>query len=156
MYVKDVMTVVDKLKVAYSEMKIREVVEIMLPNGLTELPVVDKSNIFLGEISMRDMLREALPKYIADGNLKDVSFAPGLFKFEDKLKDIMSKEVSTAMEKSIRTVSPEMSTFEVATLLAVSEYKDETVYVVEKDGRLAGAVSIASIFRRLIKEQKPN
>ncbi len=151
MYVKDVMTVVDKLKVAYSEMKIREVVEIMLPNRLTELPVVDKSNIFLGEISMRDMLREALPKYIADGNLKDVSFAPGLFKFEDKLKDIMSKEVSTVMEKSIRTVSPEMSTFEVATLLAVSEYKDETVYVVEKDGRLAGAVLISSIFRRLVR-----
>lgn len=151
MYVKDVMTVVDKLKVVYPEMKIREVVEIMLSNGLTELPVVDRSNIFLGEISMRDMLREALPKYIADGNLKDVSFAPGLFKFEDKLKDIMSKDVSTVMEKSIRTVSPEMSTFEVATLLAVSEYKDETVYVVEKDGRLAGAVLISSIFRRLVR-----
>lgn len=151
MYVKDVMTVVDKLKVAYPEMKIKEAVEIMLSNELTELPVVDKKNLFQGEISMRDMLREALPKYIADGNLKDVSFAPGLFKFDDKLKDIMSKEVSSVMEKSIRTVSPEMSTFEVATLLAVSEYKDETVYVVEKDGRLAGAVLISSIFSKLVK-----
>lgn len=151
MYVKDVMTVVDKLKVVYPDMTIREVVEIMLSNGLTELPVVDRSNIFLGEMSMREILRKALPRYIADGNLKDVSFAPGLFKFEDKLKDIMYKEVSAVMEKSIRTVSPEMSTFEVATLLAISGYKDETVYVVEKDGRLAGAVLISSIFRGLIK-----
>ncbi|OGW03770.1 MAG: hypothetical protein A2889_09105 [Nitrospinae bacterium RIFCSPLOWO2_01_FULL_39_10] len=152
MYVKRIMTLLRDLKVVYANTAIREVVEIMLSNGLTELPVVDKKNLFQGEISMRDILREALPRYIADGNLKDVSFAPGLFKFEDKLKDIMYKEVSAVMEKSIRTVSPEMSTFEVATLLAVSEYKDDIVYVVEKDGRLAGAVLISSIFRGLIKE----
>lgn len=150
MYAKNIMTNVSDLKVIYSDMQIKEAVEIMLSNGLTELPVVDRSNIFLGEMSMRDILKEALPRYIADGNLKDVSFAPGLFKFDDKLKDIMYKEVSAVMEKSIRTVSPEMSTFEVATLLAVSEYKDDTVYVVEKDGRLAGAVLISSIFLRLI------
>lgn len=151
MYAKNIMTNVSDLKVIYSDMQIKEAVEIMLSNGLTELPVVDRSNIFLGEMSMRDILKEALPRYIADGNLKDVSFAPGLFKFDDKLKDIMYKEVSAVMEKSIRTVSPEMSTFEVATLLAVSEYKDDTVYVVEKDGRLAGAVLISSIFLRLVR-----
>lgn len=151
MYVKNVITGVDKLKVAYPEMKIKEAVEIMFSEGLTELPVVDKNNLFQGEISMKDILRDALPKYIVDGNLKDVSFAPGLFKFEDKLKDIMQKDIGSVMKKGIRTVLPEMSTFEVATILAVSEYKDEIVYVVEKDGRLSGAVLITTIFRRLIK-----
>jgi len=98
MYVKRIMTLLRDLKVVYANTAIREVVEIMLSNGLTELPVVDKKNLFQGEISMRDILREALPRYIADGNLKDVSFAPGLFKFEDKLKDIMYKEVSAVMD----------------------------------------------------------
>jgi len=55
------------------------------------------------------------------------------------------------MKKSIRTVTPEMSTFEVATLLAVSEDRDEIIYVAEKDGKLAGAVSINSIFSKLVK-----
>ena len=151
MYVKSIMTLLRDLKVAYPDMTIREAVEIMLSKNLTELPVVDKQNNFLGEIGMRDIIREALPKYIADGNLKDVSFAPGLFKFDDKLKDIIQKEIKAVMEKDRKTVTPEMSTLEVATLLAVSESRDDVIYVVEKDGRLAGAVSIASIFRRLIK-----
>ena len=76
MYVKRIMTLLRDLKVVYANTAIREVVEIMLSNGLTELPVVDKKNLFQGEISMRDILREALPRYIADGNLKDVSSAP--------------------------------------------------------------------------------
>jgi CBS domain-containing protein len=151
MYVKNVMTEAKDLTVAYPDMPIKKAVEIMLSKNLTELPVVDKQNNFLGEIGMRDIIREALPKYIVDGNLKDVSFAPGLFKFDDKLMDIIPREVKTVMKKERKTVTPEMSTFEVATLLAVSESMDEIIYVVEKDGRLAGAVSIASIFRRLIK-----
>jgi CBS domain-containing protein len=151
MYVKSIMTKLGDLAVVYPDTSIKDAVKTMLSNGLTEMPVVDKQNNFLGEISMRDIIGEALPKYVVEGALEDVSFAPGLFKFEDKLKELIAKEVKSAMKKSIRTVTPEMSTFEVATLLAVSEDRDEIIYVVEKDGKLSGAVSIASIFNRLVK-----
>ncbi|MBI3599430.1 MAG: CBS domain-containing protein [Nitrospinae bacterium] len=151
MYVKNIMTKLSDLTVVYPDTVIKEAVNTMLSKGLTELPVVDKQNSFLGEISMRDIIGEALPSYVTNGNLKDVSFAPGLFKFEDKLKELTTKEVKSAMKKSIRTVTPEMSTFEVSTLLAVSEDRDEIIYAVEKDGKLAGAVSIASIFSKLVK-----
>jgi CBS-domain-containing membrane protein len=149
MDVQNIMTKLSDLKVIYPGTQIKEAVRVMLSANLTELPVIDKNGIFQGELSMRDIICEALPTYIVDGSLKNVSFSPGLFKFEDKLKDLLLAEVKSIMKRNIRTITPSISTFGAVTLFSISG--DETVYIVEKDGRLAGAISISVIFERLIE-----
>jgi CBS-domain-containing membrane protein len=149
MDVQNIMTKLSDLKVIYPGTQIKEAVRVMLSANLTELPVIDKNGIFQGELSMRDIICEALPTYIVDGSLKNVNFSPGLFKFEDKLKDLLLAEVKSIMKRNIRTITPSISTFGAVTLFSISG--DETVYIVEKDGRLAGAISISVIFERLIE-----
>ncbi|MEK7814203.1 MAG: CBS domain-containing protein [Candidatus Desantisbacteria bacterium] len=149
MEVKNIMTELSELKVIYPDTQIKEAVRIMLSANLTELPVIDRNGIFQGELSMRGIICDALPTYIVDGSLKNVNFSPGLFKFEDKLKDLMLTEVKIVMKQNIRTLTPSISTFGAVTLFSISG--DETVYIVEKDGRLMGAVSISVIFKRLIE-----
>ncbi len=149
MDVKNIMTELSELRVIYPNTQVKEAVRIMLSANLTELPVIDKNGIFQGELSMRSIICEALPTYIVDGSLKNVNFSPGLFKFEDKLKDLMLTEVKMVMKQNIRTLTPSISTFGAVTLFSISG--DETVYIVEKDGRLVGAVSISVIFKRLIE-----
>ncbi|MFH1961611.1 MAG: CBS domain-containing protein [bacterium] len=148
MEVQQIMTKLDEMKVVYPDTQVKEAVRIMLSANLTELPVIDKDGIFQGELNMRSIICEALPPYIVDGSLKNVNFSPGLFKFEDKLKDLMLAEVRLVMKQNIRTITPSISTFGAVTLFSISG--DETVYIVEKDGRLVGAVSISVIFKRLV------
>ena len=149
MEVQNIMTELSELRVIYPDTQVKEAVRIMLSANLTELPVIDRNGIFQGELSMRGIICDALPTYIVDGSLKNVNFSPGLFKFEDKLKDLMLTEVKIVMKQNIRTLTPSISTFGAVTLFSISG--DETVYIVEKDGRLVGAVSISVIFKRLIE-----
>ncbi|MEK7274694.1 MAG: CBS domain-containing protein [Candidatus Desantisbacteria bacterium] len=149
MEVQNIMTELSELQVIYPDTQVKEAVRIMLSANLTELPVIDRNGIFQGELSMRGIICDALPTYIVDGSLKNVNFSPGLFKFEDKLKDLMLTEVKMIMKQNIRTITPSISTFGAVTLFSISG--DETVYIVEKDGRLMGAVSISVIFKRLIE-----
>ncbi len=149
MEVKSIMTTLSDMKVIYPDTQVKEAVRIMLSANLTELPVIDRNGIFLGELSMRSIICEALPTYIVDGSLKNVNFSPGLFKFEDKLRDLLTAEVRLVMKKNIRTLTPSISTFGAVTLFSISG--DETAYIVEKDGMLVGAVSISVIFKRLVE-----
>lgn len=128
---------------------VAEAMKLLRGSRVRQLPVVDENNKVLGLLTSRKLLYLTLPRYIAEGLLKDVKFAPDLPQFHQKTAELAGKDVCEVMDKEFVKIGPEVSVMEVATIFVSSEKPIECVLVVDNQGRLLGIISPWDIFKRL-------
>ncbi|HEY4707218.1 MAG TPA: CBS domain-containing protein [Thermodesulfobacteriota bacterium] len=114
-----------------------------------QIPVVDENKKVVGVITPRALLKGILPKYVSEGLIADLKFAPELPEFVNNIDSLAFKKVENVMEKDFIAVSPETSSMEVATLLLHSKKHAESVLVVDDRKVLLGIISPWDIFKRL-------
>lgn len=128
---------------------VADAMKILTDSRVRQLPVVDENNKVLGLLTSRKLLYLTLPRYIADGLLKDVKFAPDLPQFHQKCAELAHKDVCEVMDREFTMIGPEISVVEVATMFVSSQKPLECMLVVDNQGRLLGIISPWDIFKRL-------
>lgn len=130
--------------------------KLLKDSRVRQLPVVDKDNKVLGLLTSRKLLHLTLPRYISEGLLKDVKFAPDLPQFHQKSAELAGKDVCEVMDKEFVKIGPEVSVIEVATIFVSSEKPIECILVVDNANRLLGIISPWDIFKRLCEYTEKN
>lgn len=116
---------------------------------IRQMPVVGNDNKVTGLLTSIKLLYLTLPKYISEGLLKDVKFAPDLLQFHEKTAELAGKDVCEVMDKEFTKIGPEVSVIEIATLFVSSKKPVECMVVVDNEDRLLGIISPWDIFKRL-------
>lgn len=120
-----------------------------------QIPVLD-GNTVVGVITPRTLMRAILPKYITEGLVEDVRFAPELPDFVKHIDELADKRVADLLEKDFVAVSPETSTMEIATLMVNAKKHVESVLVVDDRRTLLGIISPWDVFKRLWEYAEKN
>lgn len=128
---------------------VAEAMKVLRDSRIRQLPVVDENNKVLGLLTSRKLLHLTLPRYISEGLLKDVKFAPDLPQFHQKCAELAGKDVCEVMDKDFAKIGPDVSVMEVATIFVSSERPIECILVVDNQDRLLGIISPWDIFKRL-------
>lgn len=128
---------------------VRDALKVVAAHRLHDLPVVDDAGRVVGMLSTFDLLRQALPSYIASGDLKDVSFAPDLSTTYQRLEEMGIRPVSEVMTTDFERVSPETSVLEAATLLFRRGHRAHNAAVVDGEGRILGVIGIWDILKQM-------
>src|SRR3972149_7836411 len=130
---------------------VAEAMRILRDERIRQLPSVDKNNKVIGLLTSRKLLYLTLPRYISEGLLKDVKFAPDLPQFHQKTAELAGKDVCEVMDREFVKLGPEVSVMEFATVFVSSEKPIECILVVDNEDRLLGIISPWDIFKRLCK-----
>lgn len=133
---------------------VAEAMRILSEERVRQLPVIDDDSRVIGLLTSRKLLYFTLPKYITEGLLKDVKFAPDLPQFHQKSTDLAHKDVCEVMDKEFVKIGPEVSVIEVATLFVSTEKPIECILVLDNQDRLLGIISPWDIFKRLCEYTK--
>ncbi|HKL78152.1 MAG TPA: CBS domain-containing protein [Gammaproteobacteria bacterium] len=115
-----------------------------------EIPVVDQDQ-FVGVLTMRELIRQALPSYIRDDrHFANLTFAPDLRQVTERLRDMGRATVGEAMSRQVRTVAPDTALLAVATALIRDEGKEtRNIWVVDGDHHLRGQISEWEVLRNI-------
>ena len=150
MKASDIMTT--KVVSAHADTPIRQVAKLLLENGISAIPVVDRDGTVLGIVSEGDLLgrrgneraarRDWWLTLLAEGEELSPEFLAHMREREQTAGGIMSAPVVT--------VSEETEAAEIARLLAA--YRIKRVPVV-RQGRIVGIVSRADLLRALAAEE---
>lgn len=120
-----------------------------------QIPVLDGNKV-VGVITPRSLMRAILPKYITEGLVEDVRFAPELPDFVKHIDELATKKVSDLLEKDFVAVSPDTSTMEIATLMVNAKKHVESVLVIDDRRTLLGIISPWDVFKRLWEYAEKN
>ncbi len=136
----------------------KDAIKLVLEKKIRQVPVVDDEKRVIGVITPQTLIKAILPKYITEGYLEDVKFAPELPEFVENIDALADKSVCDYMDKKYVKVKPETSTMEVATLYVTSREPIESIVVVDDQERILGVISRWDIFKRLCEysERKKN
>lgn len=121
-----------------------------------QIPVLDENKKLVGVITPRSLMKAILPKYITEGLVEDVRFAPELPDFSQHIDELAYKKVSDLLEKDFVAVSPETTTMEIATLMINTKKHVESVLVVDDRKMLLGIISPWDVFKRLWEYAEKN
>lgn len=131
-----------------------DAVKLINDKRIRQLPVVDSDNKVVGVITPRALLKGILPKYISEGMLEDVKFAPELPEFVENIDALAKKNVDEVLEKDYVAVSSATHTMEIAALFIRPEKTPESILVLDENKRLLGIISPWDIFKRLLEGKK--
>ena len=147
MLIKDIMT--KKVITVSPEMSIHKLAELFMKKNISGAPVVDKRGKLLGVVKEEGVIfqdkKVHLPTFI---NLSLGFLTFGTKRYEEEVKKITARKVSSIMEKDIVTVCPNTEMEDVATLMIEKE-----IYyfpVVDKN-KLLGVVTKKDIVRAIAK-----
>ncbi|MFH1536988.1 MAG: CBS domain-containing protein [Patescibacteria group bacterium] len=120
---------------------IAEALKLMVDNRTNSLIVVDKENKPKGVVSSHLLIKEIVPEYLKDNELTSQFGAKGtLAKFAKKNKD---KKIVDFMYTDFHALDPDDNMIEAATY--VVDGARRVLPVVDKDGKLIGAITRTSI-----------
>lgn len=145
--VRDIMTL-DPISVKVGS-KVADAARIMLEKHFNGLPVVNEQGDLKGVLCQSDLVaqhkRLELPSYFV---ILDAMIPLGSSrKYEEEIKRMAATTVEEAMTTAIRTVSPDDTLEDVASLMVDDKYY--TLPVVEQ-GRLIGVVGKEDVLRTLV------
>ncbi|MBF0153861.1 MAG: CBS domain-containing protein [Magnetococcales bacterium] len=147
MLVREVM--VKSVRTVKAADSVRSVAAIICTNKISGLPVVDDQNKLIGLISEKDILNTLLPSY--HDFLEDPIGARDFVGMEKSYSAVLQKEVTSLMTKKLFTISPEDPVMKAASQMALHNFR--RMPVVEKDGTLAGIVSLGDIHKAIFKRE---
>ena len=130
--------------------KVTDAAQIMLDRHFNGLPVVEEDGTLRGILAQSDLVVQhkkfRLPSFfvLLDGIIPLSSPK----KFEEEVKRMTAVNVEDAMTDEPRTVTPDTSLEDIASLMA--EEKFYTLPVVE-DGKLVGVVGKEDVLRTLVR-----
>ena len=132
-----------------NEKNVKEGIALLIKKRIRQIPIIDKDNRIIGVVKSQKLLQLILPKYVADGLLEDVKFAPDLPQIYEKAKALEDKEVKDVLDKDFIKVTPDTSVFELAALFINAERPVETIYVVDDKDILLGIITPWDIFEKI-------
>jgi CBS domain-containing protein len=133
----------------YVDNTVREAIDMLIERHMYNLPVVDRDEIFIGEISARRLLGLMLPASLSmEMGLKHTGFMretkEGLRERLDKVGD---QAIAPYIATDITVVYPDSPLIDALMLLY---HKYIRIPVVERDsGRLVGGISFITLLRAL-------
>lgn len=125
---------------------VREVIDIFVKENLTFVPVSESDGSFAGEVHLIDIIASGLPDYAR--MIGNMSFLSSIEPFEEMLKHEDSIPVSTIMKMPAHKIHPSTPIIELALRLTETGRKCISV---EKDGKIAGVVSLSDILNKLLR-----
>lgn len=149
--VRDVMT--DEVVTVHPDLGVAEVADLLAERRIGAVPVVDEAGTFVGLLRDEDLLlREAgihLPTTIAI--LPGIEFTlPGQLKrYDADLRAAVASRVADLMEREPRTIGPDASIEDLATLMHAAEVTH--VPVVDDAGKVVGIVARGDIIRHIAR-----
>lgn len=127
-----------------------EAIKLLSNKKIRQIPVTDPSSKkVVGVITPRKIMKAILPKYISEGMLEDVKFAPELPEFVEHIDDLKYKNVDDFIDKDYVAVKPDTHTMEIAAIFVNVKKPVESILVVDDHGRLLGVISPWDVFKRL-------
>lgn len=131
--------------------------ELCNENKIRQVPVLDSDNKVISVITAKKILKSVLPGYITKGYLKDVKFAPELPELLNNMETLLNKKISEVIEQAkggeeqdtFRTVSPDTSTTELATMFVNKDNPISCIIVTDDNGVMLGIISPWDLFKKL-------
>lgn len=133
----------------YADNTIQEAIDLLLEHHMFSVPVVDRDETFLGEISTRDLIGLLLPSSLTmEGGLRNTGFVrETLGELKGRLTDICDHLLEPYIDTDVSIVHPDSPLIDALMLLFD---KDIRLPVVERSGgKLVGSISFMTLLRVL-------
>ena len=131
------------------EQTVREAARRFAERQSQAFPVVDKSGTLVGVISCWQILHQALPPYVASGELRDVRYAPDLSQFHEHLGALKNRPIAALMDANPPIVQAHDSVLECAALLLQTTHHMPLVFVVDSPRRLLGVIGVLDLLKEI-------
>lgn len=146
MKVKDVMMC--NVVTARPETPARQVVDILLNNQFSGLPVVDSTNTLVGVLTEKDILKFILPGYLQQVGVFVYEEDPKIVK--NKVVELMEKRtVGELMQKEVITIGPDASLSEAARIVLTMQCR--RIPVVDANRKVIGIITRQDVLRAIMK-----
>lgn len=147
MTAKDIMT--KKVKTVAPGLAIRDLALFLVKEKISGAPVVDDTGVFRGIVTEEDLIfqdkKVHIPTFI---NLFSTIIPLGVAQFEEELHKIAGTSVEAVMQASPRTIIPETTIEEIATIMA----EDKAYYLpVLEAERVVGVVTKRDFIKAVAK-----
>ncbi len=135
----------------YLDSTVHEAIELLIEHHMYNVPVVDRNEIFVGEISVKRLIGLLLPVSLSmEQGLKNTSFMrESLVDIRDRLEAVRNNPIAPYIASDITVVYPDSPLIDALMLLF---HKYIRIPVVNReDGRLVGGISLITLLRALEK-----
>lgn len=145
MKVKDIMT--REVITVTEEKTVEEVVDIIIKNKISGVPVVNEDNEIIGIVSESDLIYKekeiSTPTFVPI--LEGYILLDSVKKFQEKLKKKIAYKVKDIMSEPVIKVTEDEEVKEVVNIMI--DKKVNRVPVINDDGKLVGIVSRSDILK---------
>ena len=135
----------------YMDNTVHEAIELLIDHHMYNVPVVDRDEVFVGEISAKRLTGLLLPVSLSmEQGLKHTSFMrESLGDIKQRLDAVKSKPIAPYIATDITVVYPDSPLIDALTLLF---HKYIRIPVVNRDDRrLVGGISLITVLRAVEK-----
>jgi CBS domain-containing protein len=133
----------------YLENTVHEAIELLIEHHMYNVPVVDRNEIFVGEISVKRLMGLLLPVSLSmEQGLRNTSFMrESLEDIKQRLDAVRDRPIAPYIATDITVVYPDSPLIDALMLLF---HKYIRIPVVNReDGRLVGGISLITLLRAL-------
>jgi CBS domain-containing protein len=138
----------------YVDNTVREAIDLLIEHHMYNLPVVNRDEVFVGEISTRRLTGLLLPDSISmDMGLKHTGFMRETLKdLHQRLNNVSDQLISQYVDTDINVVYPDSPLMDALTLLYHNKYI--RIPVLDPDNQqLVGGISFITLLRALEMEE---
>jgi len=136
----------------YKEKPVEEVVQLLVENKISGVPVVDEEGKVVGIVTEADLLTKEkeprFPSYIEF--LGSIIYIDGVKQYEEDLKKLVASKAEEIMTTPAYTVKEDAEIEEVASLMV--EKRINRVPVVNQKGQLVGIISRSDMLKPLLNQ----
>lgn len=133
----------------YLDSTVQETIDVLIEHHMQDVPVVDRNDVYVGEISIRRLAGLLLPTSLSmERGLKNTSFMrETLGDIRQRLHKASGSPIAPYVTKDIVVVYPDSPLIDAMMLLY---HKFIRIPVVSRDnGHLVGAISLITLLRAL-------
>ena len=135
----------------YDDAPLSTAIEFMVEKRMGLVPVVDRNEAFVGQLSGDRLMRALLPKaFTYVRGVDNVSYVrESLEELRERLEDLRNMPVGSIIDRQVAVVHPDTSLTEA--LLLMSKNQNVVPVVEEGTGKLLGAISFFTVLDALME-----
>ncbi len=150
-YAKDIMS--DSVITVKPEMTAREVMDVMLANQISGVPIVDDNYVLVGVITMYDLLNAGASLPYETGYFEEVQLNWALTQENLHVENLAGGYVSDFMSRNVYTALPDTPIEEVAKMMY--DQRIHRVIILKPDRRTPCGIVTTFDMLKLLAESKP-